>query len=137
MCFKTSIPRHLTSGGTLNGHLTSEFYAYVSKVRQFYTVWYTKYFKEEREDLKVQQALILKLKHIPEHIDYMMLLCKNFLSCEMVCQTLVWNTQYWQTEHMLWFNASRQLNTTQPLTHSRWDGGENWKDKSVRTHGLR
>lgn len=44
------------------------------------------------------------------------------------------------TNHLLWFNPSRQLSTTELLTHypSRAeDGGENWKGKSARTRGLR
>ena len=34
---------------------------------------------------------------------------------------------------------SQQLSTTQPLAHfpSGWDGGENWKGQSEKTHGLR
>jgi len=49
------------------------------------------------------------------------------------------------SEFMLWFNTSWQLSPTLPLAHSppppprhtHWDGGENLKGESEKTHGLR
>jgi len=40
--------------------------------------------------------------------------------------------------HVLWDNPSRQLSPTQLLAHyPPGDVGEDWKDKIVKTHGLR
>lgn len=52
-----------------------------------------------------------------------------------------YNRITWSVEESVWWvNPCRQLNTTQPLSHThtpalQWDRGENRKDKTEKSHG--